>query len=115
MGLGSWARVGAEQTKRWQIAGFSPKLLSFINTITFEVCGVRNLVYLFLYITPLHPTQKLEKYITIYIRRLISLEIFEPDFFFVSLIAMFVVKKTGFKIGQQKISPSIITGLLYFQ
>ena len=35
----------------------------------------------------------------------------EPDFFFVCLIAMVVVKKTGFKIGQQKISPSIITSL----
>ena len=107
--------VGAEQTMRWQIAGFFPKFLSFINTITFEVCGVRNLVYLFLYINPLYRQQNLEKCITIYIRRLISLERLEPDLFFVSLIAMFVVKETGFKIGQQKISPSIITGLLYFQ
>ena len=97
---------------RWQIAGFSPNFLSFINTITFEVCGVRNLVHLFLSIIPLHPTQRLETNITIYIRGLISLEILEPGFFFVWLIAMFVVKETGFKIAQQKISPSIITGLL---
>ena len=32
--------------------------------------------------------------------------------FFVILKAMFVVKKTGFKIVQQKISPIIITGTL---
>ena len=48
IGLGSWARVGAEQTMVLQIAGFFPKFLFFISTITFEVCGVRNLVYLFL-------------------------------------------------------------------
>ena len=35
--------------------------------------------------------------------------------FLCCLIAMFVVKKTGFKIGQQKISPPIITGPLHFQ
>ena len=33
MGLGSWARVGAEQTMMWQIAGFFPKFLSFIYTV----------------------------------------------------------------------------------
>ena len=35
--------------------------------------------------------------------------------FLCCLITMFVVKKTGYKIGQQKISPSIITGPLHFQ
>ena len=34
--------------------------------------------------------------------------------FFVILIAMFVIKKTGFKIGQQKISPLKITVTLHF-
>ena len=66
-------------------------------------------------LTPYLKPKKLDKYITIYIRRLIYLERSEPDNFFVILIAMFVVKKTSFKIGQQKIYPLIITGPLHFQ
>ena len=38
-----------------------------------------------------------------------------PGVFFVILIALFEVKKTGFKIGQQNIYPLIITGPLHFQ
>ena len=49
------------------------------------------------------------------IRRLISLERLDPDIIFVILIAKFLVKKTSFKISQQKISPSIINGPLHFQ
>ena len=73
------------------------------------------MVYLLFYIYPLPPTYKLEKYVTIYFKRLIYLERSEAGVFFVILIAMFVIKKTGFKIGQEKISPLIITVTLHFQ
>ena len=80
---GSW-KLGVYQTKRWQIGTnrrISQNISSLINTITFEVCGVHHMVYLFLYITPILPTHKVEKYITIYIIRLISLERLEAEFF----------------------------------
>ena len=44
-----------------------------------------------------------------------SLERSDPGVLFVILIAMFVVKKTGFNIGQQKIYTLIITETLHFQ
>ena len=51
------------------------------------------MVYLFFYITPLLPTYKLETYITIYIKRLISLERLEAEFFVVSLLLMLWSRK----------------------
>ena len=46
----SW-KLEVKQTKRWQIGTnrrIFPKQIMFIIEIGFEVCGVRNLVYLFL-------------------------------------------------------------------
>ena len=79
-----YLKLGVEQTKKWQISrdcSLSPKTFSFINTITFQVCGVHHIIYLFLQMTPLFPIQNVEKYITIYIIRLLSLETLEADNF----------------------------------
>ena len=98
-----------------QIAGFPPKCFILYKYNNFwNMQGSLYGLFLIVYY-PLTSNLKLDKNITIYIRKLICLEILEPGAFFVILIAMFVVKKTGFKISQQKISPLLITEPLHFQ
>ena len=54
MGIVSWSRSGAEQTKRWKIGMNCLNVLSFINTITFEVCEVSCMVYWYFWVIGLH-------------------------------------------------------------
>ena len=69
---------------------------------TFDVFGVHHMVFI-LYITP-HLQSKTVINILIYIRRLTYLERLKPGVFSFLNIAMFVIKKTNSKIGQQNIS-----------
>ena len=96
-----------EHKKWWKIGTnhrISPKMFILYKYNNF--LSMWSLPYgLFILVDyPLISNLKVDKYITIYIIRLISLEILEAGFF-CPIITHDVVKKTGLKIGQQKISP----------
>ena len=96
-GLGQRGQRGGKLQVSYQV------LFVFKMMTTFEVMVVNNMV-LYIVDKPLTFTLKSPDNYLNYIRRLTYWEILELGVFDFLNIAMFVVKKTDFKIVQQKIS-----------